>query len=143
MKLILLLLLLIPGVALAQATHGFTFTWDDPTERTDGQALDPDAEIQSYRMNCEGAESVERIVDRAATISLGGTEREYQWIDAVQRGGWYDCNSVAGSSVCPSVRVTGSSQVKVKPCVACASAAPGTNSSSRRISFILSISVQC
>lgn len=95
MKLILLLLLLIPGFALAQVTHGFTFTWDDPVERTDGQALDPDTEIQSYRLNCEGSESVERIVDRAATVSTGGTERQYEWVNAVQRGGWYDCRMTA------------------------------------------------
>lgn len=95
MKLILLLLLLAPGLAFGQAVHGFTFTWNDPTARTDGQALDPDTEIQSYRMNCEGSESVERIVDRAATVSLGGTERQYEWVNAVQRGGWYDCRMTA------------------------------------------------
>ena len=95
MKLILLLLLLVPGVALAQATHGFTFTWDDPVTRIDGQTLDPDTEIQSYRLNCEGSESVERVVDRAATTDVGGVTREYQWIDAVQRGGWYDCRMTA------------------------------------------------
>lgn len=95
MKLLLLLLLLIPGFALAQTTHGFTFAWDDPVTRTDGVALDPATELQSYRLNCEGAESVERIVDRAATVALTGTTREYEWVGAVQSGGWYDCRMTA------------------------------------------------
>ena len=91
MKFALLLLLLIPGVALAQATHGFTFTWTDPTERVDGQALDPNTELMSYRMRCEGHENVERITDRSATDDIGNGERRYEWVGAVQRGGWYDC----------------------------------------------------
>jgi len=94
-KLALLLLLLLPGFALAQATHGFIFTWQDPVTRTDGVALDPETELQSYRMRCEGAESVERRVDRDETTALDTGDRRYEWVGAVQAGGWYDCTMTA------------------------------------------------
>lgn len=87
----LLLLLLLPGLALA---HTFTFTWTDPTQRTDGSALDPATELKSYRMQCSGPENAERIVDRAATSAVG-TERRYEWADAVQIGGMYECRMTA------------------------------------------------
>jgi hypothetical protein len=95
MKHLLLLLLLTPGLALAQATHGFVFTWNDPVARVDGAALNPDTEIQSYRLRCEGNESVERIVERAATDDLGNSVRQYEWTGAVSGGGWYNCKMTA------------------------------------------------
>ena len=91
MKHALFLLLLIPGLALA---HTFTFTWTDPVSRTDGRALDPANEIKSYRLQCSGPENAERIVDRAATSAVG-TERRYEWADAVQISGMYDCRMSA------------------------------------------------
>lgn len=91
MKLILLLLLLAPGLAFGQATHGFTLTWTDPVERADGVALDPATELQSYRMRCEGNENVERIVERGLTDDLGDNQRQFEWNGAVSTGGWYTC----------------------------------------------------
>ena len=93
MKALLLALLLLPGIALAQ--HTFTFSWTDPTTRTDGSALDPATEIQSYRLRCEGPETSERIVDRAATSAISGQDRTYAWADAVQTSGMYDCRMTA------------------------------------------------
>jgi len=81
--------------ASAQATHGFTFEWEDPVTRQDGVALDPDTELKSYRIRCEGAENVERVVDRTATQLVSGVVRTYEWVDAVQTGGWYDCQMTA------------------------------------------------
>ena len=72
MKRALLLLLLLPGLALA---HTFTFTWTDPTSRTDGSALNPATELKSYRMQCSGPENAERIVDRAATSAAHAGSR--------------------------------------------------------------------
>ena len=91
MKRTLLLILLLPSLALA---HTFTFTWTDPTSRTDGSVLDPATELKSYRMQCSGPENAERIVDRAATSAVG-TERRYEWADAVQVSGMYDCRMTA------------------------------------------------
>lgn len=71
--------------------HDFLFSWGDPTARTDGTALDPETEIKSYRMRCEGPENVERIVDRAATTALPEVRRQYNWTDATQTSGMYDC----------------------------------------------------
>jgi len=90
MKTILLLLLLFPVVVLAQ--HTFTFTWTDPVQRTDGTALDPDAELHSYRLHCAGPETVERLVDREATEELDTGERRYEWTGAVQISGMYECS---------------------------------------------------
>ena len=86
--------LLFPGLALSQATHGFVFNWDDPVEREDGTALDPDEELLGYRMRCEGAESVERMIERNLTEMVDG-QRRFEWVGAVQRGGWYDCQMTA------------------------------------------------
>ena len=91
MRRALLLIFLLPGLALA---HTFTFTWTDPTSRTDGSALNPATELKSYRMQCSGPENAERIVDRAATSAVG-TERRYEWADAVQIRGVYDCRMSA------------------------------------------------
>ena len=88
-----LLLLLIPGLALAQ--HTFTFTWTDPTQRTDGSAFDPGTELKSYRLRCEGAENAERIADRSATSQVSGNTRRYVWSDAVGTSGMYDCKMTA------------------------------------------------
>jgi hypothetical protein len=88
----LLLLLFLPAVVLA---HSFTFTWVDPTQRTDGTAFNPSTELQSYRMRCEGAENVERIVDRASTSQVTGNTRRYVWSDAVSVSGMYDCKMTA------------------------------------------------
>jgi hypothetical protein len=90
MKHALFLLLLLPGLALA---HTFTFTWTDPTQRTDGSAITA-AELKSYRLQCSGPENAERIVDRAATSAVG-SERRYEWTDAVQVSGMYDCRMTA------------------------------------------------
>jgi hypothetical protein len=92
---LILLLMLLPAAALAQATHGFTFGWVDPVQRVDGQPLNPATELQAYRLRCDGAESVERFVDRAATDDAGNGERQYEWVAAVQQGGWYDCRMTA------------------------------------------------
>ena len=91
MKHALFLLLLIPGLALA---HTFTFTWTDPTQRTDGSAFNADTDLSGYRLQCSGPENAERIVDRAATSAVG-TERRYEWADAVQISGMYDCRMSA------------------------------------------------
>ena len=93
MRMMILVLLLLPGIALAQ--HTFTFSWTDPTQRVDGSALDPATEIQSYRLRCEGPENAERIVDRAATSAISGQARTYAWADAVQTSGMYDCRMTA------------------------------------------------
>ena len=87
----LLLLLLLPGLALA---HTFTFTWTDPVQRTDGSAITA-AELKSYRLQCSGPENAERIVDRAATTAANTTSRRYVWSDAVTVGGMYDCRMTA------------------------------------------------
>lgn len=92
MRRALFLLLLLPGLALAQ--FGFTFTWIDPVARTDGTAFNADNDLKSYRMQCNGPENAERIVDRAATSAVG-TERRYEWTNAVQIGGMYDCRMTA------------------------------------------------
>jgi len=76
-----------------QATHGFQFTWIDPVERTDGEPLAPE-ELWGYRMYCVGNEEVEVVVPRHTTEQENG-ERSYFWQDAVQRGGWYDCQMTA------------------------------------------------
>lgn len=91
MKALVLLLLLLPGAALA---HTFTFTWIDPIARTDGTAFNADNDLKSYRLRCEGSENAEIIVDRAATSAVG-TERRYVWSDAVTVGGMYDCRMTA------------------------------------------------
>jgi len=88
----LALIFLLPGFAVAQ--FSFTFSWIDPTERTDGTALDPAAELSGYRMECSGPENAERMVDRAATTA-DGDRRVYVWTDAVQTGGMYDCRMTA------------------------------------------------
>lgn len=95
MKALLLVLMLVPGVVVAQAMHGFTFTIGDPVERVDGQEFDPETELQSYRLRCEGAENVERTVDRDETEDVGEGKRRYEWLGAVQRGGWYQCMATA------------------------------------------------
>lgn len=77
------------------SAHDFKFSWLDPTARTDGTALNPETEIKSYRMRCEGPENAERIVDRAITTPLSGQRREYLWTDAVQTSGMYDCKMSA------------------------------------------------
>ena len=92
MRLALFLLLLLPGLAPAQ--FSFTFYWIDPTTRTDGSALDPAEELSGYRLECSGPETAERVVDRAATSAVG-SERRYEWTDAVQTGGLYDCRMSA------------------------------------------------
>jgi len=96
MRLLLLILLAVfASVAHAQAMHGFTFTWVEPTARVDGQVIDPATEIASYRMRCEGAEIVNREITRGASSPAGEGERTFQWEGAVQRGGWYDCRMIA------------------------------------------------
>ena len=87
----LLLIFLLPGLALA---HTFTFTWTDPTQRADGSAFNADTDLSGYRLQCSGPENAERIVDRAATSAVG-TERRYEWADAVQISGMYDCRMSA------------------------------------------------
>jgi hypothetical protein len=89
----LAVILLLPAAATAQATHGFTFTWEDPVARTDGVPLDPETELGSYRLRCVGAENVERIVARSATQATTTTgARTFEWTSAVTTGGWYDCS---------------------------------------------------
>jgi len=98
MRLFLMLLLLLPGLAAGQAMHGFDFTWGDPVERTDGEALDPDEEVASYRLHCvrtDGAEEASIEVLRGDTEAVEGNTRGYFWEDAVERGGWYDCRILA------------------------------------------------
>lgn len=85
-------LLLIAGSASA---HDFTFSWTDPTQRTDGTAFNPGSELQSYRLQCNGPENAERIVDRSATSAVSGNDRRYVWADAVTLGGQYDCRMTA------------------------------------------------
>jgi hypothetical protein len=92
MKHALFLLLLLPGLALAE--YSFTFTWTDPVARTDGSALNPATDLSGYRLQCSGPENAERIVDRAATSAVG-SERQYQWTDAVVARGKYDCRMTA------------------------------------------------
>ena len=92
MRYALFLLLLIPGLAFAQ--FSFTFSWVDPVERTDGTALDPATDLSGYRLQCSGPENAERMVDRAATTA-DGNQRVYEWTDAVQAGGMYDCRMSA------------------------------------------------
>jgi len=75
MRRALFLLLLLPGVAFAQ--FSFTFSWVDPTTRTDGSALDPATELQSYRLRCGGPETAEVIVNQSATGDLGNNTRQY------------------------------------------------------------------
>lgn len=88
----LALLLLLP---LPAAAHDFTFTWDDPTQRTDGSTFDPDTELQSYRLECAGPESATRIIDRAASTPVENHTRRYRWRDAVQADGVYECRMLA------------------------------------------------
>ena len=92
MKALALLVLMLPGLAFAQ--FSFTFSWVDPTERTDGTALDPATDLKSYRLQCSGPENAERVIDRAATSAVG-TERRDEWADAVQVSGMYDCRMTA------------------------------------------------
>ena len=87
-SLLLAILFLVP---LSAAPHDFTFTWEDPTERTDGTALDPDTELGSYRMECAGPENATRIIDRDISTPLEGHTRRYVWRDAVQTDGVYEC----------------------------------------------------
>jgi hypothetical protein len=75
--------------------HDFLFSWEDPVTRTDGTALNPETEISGYRMRCEGPETAERIVDRTATSSIGNNERQYNWTEAVQTSGFYECKMTA------------------------------------------------
>jgi hypothetical protein len=89
---LIFLLLLFPANAFG---HDFLFSWGDPTQRTNGTALNPDTEIQSYRMRCEGPENAERIVDRSATSSTGTNARQYNWADAVSTSGVYQCKMTA------------------------------------------------
>lgn len=96
-KLIVMLVFLFSSsVAYGQMMHGFTFTWGDPPERVDGTPIVPDLEIQSYRIRCEGAEIVERTVERSQATPTGEeNQMTYEWVGAVQRGGWYDCAMTA------------------------------------------------
>ena len=91
MRRALLLIFLLPGLALA---HTFTFTWTDPTQRTDGSAFNADTDLSGYRLQCSGPENAERVIDREATSAVG-TERRYEWADAVQVSGMYDCRMTA------------------------------------------------
>lgn len=75
--------------------HDFKFSWVEPTARTDGTPLNPDTELKSYKMRCEGPENAERIVDRDATVPLDDQGRQYLWTDAVQASGMYDCKMSA------------------------------------------------
>ena len=75
--------------------HDFTFTWNDPTARTDGSSLNPNTEIKSYRLRCQGPQNVTRFVDRGVTTALGGIQRRYQWRDAAQADGLYSCQMTA------------------------------------------------
>lgn len=84
------------AVSEAAISHDFKFSWIDPVNRTDGTPLNPDTEIKSYQLNCEGPESVTRYVDRSATIrSVENVGREYLWNDAVSESGVYDCKMTA------------------------------------------------
>lgn len=88
--LILFLFFSVPAMA-----HDFTFSWLEPTERTDGTALDPETEISAYKMRCEGPQTAERIIERSASSSTGDNERRYIWVDAVQTSGVYQCHMTA------------------------------------------------
>ena len=102
-----LILFLVSGAALAQASHGFEFCWTDPTEREDGTPLDPETELAGYELQIvlqggfESGPLVALYVARAdtqpaeatrlaGTDSPGAVRRCYFWQDAVQQGGWYD-----------------------------------------------------
>lgn len=89
------LLTSIPLFFAAAQAHDFTFSWDDPTERTDGTGLNPDTELKSYQMRCQGPENVARYVDRAATTVVTDIRRTYVWVDAVQISGTYNCQLTA------------------------------------------------
>ena len=91
MKALALLVLMLPGLALA---HTFTFTWTDPAQRADGSAFNADTDLSGYRLQCSGPENAERVIDRAATSAVG-PERRYEWADAVQISGVYDCRMTA------------------------------------------------
>jgi len=75
--------------------HSFTFTWDDPVQRTDGTPLDPDTELKSYQLECSGPENVTRFVDRSATIPVNTNRRQYVWTNAVITDGIYSCRAAA------------------------------------------------
>jgi hypothetical protein len=75
--------------------HDFIFTWQDPTQRTDGTALNPETEISGYRMRCQGPQDVIRFIDREVTAPVEGNKRQYRWVDAVQTDGVYSCQMTA------------------------------------------------
>ena len=77
----------ITGVVNAQVvTFGFNFSWDDPTERTDGTDFFPE-EIDRYVLSCVSVtQEAEIEVPRSEAM-----EGEFEWLDAVDVGGFYDC----------------------------------------------------
>ena len=89
MRAILITLLLLPGIALAQ--HTFTFSWTDPTQRTDGSTFNPGTDLKSYRLNCTGPQTIETVVTRANTTSVTGNQRRYVWSNAATASGTYSC----------------------------------------------------
>jgi hypothetical protein len=93
MRYILFLCLILPSLGFAQ--HTFTFTWTDPTQRTDGTAFDANTALKSYRLQCSGPANAERIVDRAITATVNTTTRRYEWSNAVTVGGTYTCRMTA------------------------------------------------
>jgi hypothetical protein len=95
MKIFWFILACFIAIPTASAQFDFTFTWVDPTQRTDGTAFNANTALKSYRLNCAGPANAERIVDRAATVAVNTTTRRYEWSNAVTVGGTYTCRMTA------------------------------------------------
>ena len=87
-------LLIIAAPVFAQTSHGFEFSWTDPTEREDGEPFNPATEIAKYRAECTRTGSWDDAAfvefERSETAGTGN-DRGFAWVNAVQQGGWYDC----------------------------------------------------
>ena len=93
--LVWVVLILATLIAIDAHAHDFTFTWDDPTQRTNGATLNPNTEIKGYQLRCDGPQNAVRIIDRAASTQVSGHTRRYHWANAVQADGIYECRMTA------------------------------------------------
>jgi len=76
------------------AQFGFFIEWNDPVLREDGTEFDPATEVGQYRVECvrgtDWTGAAFTTFTRDATAGEG-LKRSYNWTNAVQVGGWYNC----------------------------------------------------
>ena len=88
MRILIALLLLAPLAVVADGNSTPTnLSWEPPTEREDGSALDPATEIESYTLVCEGAANLEHSIPG---LSATG-EYDAPYADVFPDHGEYTC----------------------------------------------------